>query len=71
MPIARARGHVAEFDAERGVGTIEGEDGARLLFHCTQITDGTRDIAVGTNVRYDVVPGSLGAWEAGAVEPAE
>ena len=50
---------------------IEGDDGARLAFHCTQIADGTRDIAVGTNVSYEVVPGSLGAWEAGAVESSE
>ena len=71
MAIARARGKVAEFDAVRGIGSIEGDDGARHAFHCTQITDGTRDIAVGTAVLYDVVPGSLGAWEAGAVEPTE
>ena len=71
MTIGRGRGRVAEFDAVRGVGLIEGEDGARLSFHCTQIADGTRDIPVGINVRYDVIPGSLGVWEAGAVEPAE
>ena len=71
MAIGRGQGRVTEFDAERGTGLIEGDDGARLAFHCTQITDGTRDIAVGTAVRYEVVPGSLGAWEAGAVEPAE
>jgi cold shock protein len=71
MGISRGRGRVAEFDPVRGTGTIEGTDGARLAFHCTQIADGSRDIAVGTAVRYDVVPGSLGAWEAGTVEPAE
>ena len=71
MAIARARGTVAEFDPARGTGLVEGDDGARLAFHCTQIADGTRDIAVGTAVVYDVVPGSLGAWEAGAVEPTE
>jgi cold shock CspA family protein len=71
MGIARGRGRVSEFDPERGTGLIEGDDGARLAFHCTQITDGTRDIAVGTEVRYDVVPGSLGAWEAATVELAE
>jgi len=71
MSIARGHGRVAEFDPVRGIGVIEGDDGARLAFHCTQITDGSRDIAVGTDVRYDVVPGSLGEWEAGTVEPAE
>ena len=71
MTIARGRGRVTEFDPERGTGLIIGDDGARLPFHCTQIADGTRDIAVDTAVRYDVVPGSLGAWEAAAVEPAE
>ena len=71
MSITRGRGRVVEFDPVRGTGVIEGDDGARLAFHCTQIADGTRDIAIGTDVRYDVVPGSLGEWEAGTVEPAE
>ena len=68
MAIERRKGTVAEFDAVRGIGVIEGDDGGRLAFHCTQIADGTRDIPVGVKVSYEVVPGSLGAWEAGAVE---
>ena len=69
MAIDRGRGTVTEFDAVRGTGIIEGDDGSRLAFHCTQIADGTRDIPVGAKVIYEVVPGSLGAWEAGTVEP--
>ena len=68
MTIKHGRGHVVEFDGPRGLGTIESEQGTRLRFHCTQLVDGTRDIAVGTAVRYEVVPGALGDWEAAAVE---
>ena len=71
MAIARGHGQVVEFDAMRGTGLIEGDDGARLAFHCTQIADGSRDIPVGVAVRYEVVPGPLGVWEAEAVAPGD
>ena len=64
-----ARGTVAEFDEDRGLGTIDSE-GRRFPFHCTQITDGTRTIPVGTAVTFDVVPGHLGTWEAVSITPA-
>jgi cold shock CspA family protein len=60
-------GRVVAFDAPRGLGTIEGTDGRRYAFHCTQVADGTRMVPVGARVTYDVVPGSLGTWEAAAV----
>jgi cold shock CspA family protein len=63
-------GRVVEFDERRGLGVVEGSDGARLPFHCTRIADRSRTVAVGAPVHYDVVPGPLGAWEATAVEPS-
>lgn len=63
-------GVVAEFDEAAGFGTVEADDGRRFFFHCTQIADGTRSIAVGAAVTFEVVPGHLGRWEAAAVTPA-
>jgi cold shock CspA family protein len=63
------KGTVAAFDNVRGAGEITGADGATYPFHATVITDGTRDIAVDTEVEFDVVPGHLGRWEAAAVTP--
>ena len=64
------RGRVVEFDEHVGAGTVEGEDGARLFFHCVAIADGSRRIDVGTAVAYEVVPGRLGRWEAWAIRPS-
>ncbi len=61
------RGTVDRFDAERGLGEITGADGATYPFHSTVIADGTRTIAVGTAVEFEVIPGHLGRWEAAAV----
>ena len=60
-------GSVTTFDEHRGLGEIAADDGTVLPFHCTEIADGTRTIAVGTLVRFDVVAGRLGRWEAGGV----
>lgn len=57
-------GVVATFDKARGLGDIDGSDGARYPFHCTQIADGTRDVPVGARVEFTVAPGPLGRWEA-------
>jgi CspA family cold shock protein len=63
-------GVVAAFDERKGYGTVRSDDEGRVLFfHCTQIADGTRTIAVGTAVTFDVVPGHLGRWEATAITP--
>jgi cold shock CspA family protein len=62
------RGTVADFDEHAGFGTVRAEDGRELFFHCTQIADGTRRIEVGTAVRFEVVAGHLGTWEAARVE---
>jgi cold shock CspA family protein len=60
-------GVVAEFEEYVGLGTIEGDDGTRYPFHCTQIADGTRTIAVGAPVTFGVMPGRMGQWEATAI----
>ena len=62
------KGTVADFDAHVGLGTVRAEDGRELEFHCTQLLDGTRDVEVGAAVRFEVVAGHLGKWEAARVE---
>jgi CspA family cold shock protein len=61
-------GSVESFDVHRGTGVVVTDDGEHLPFHCTAIADGTRDIAVGTRVQFEVTPG-LGRWEASAIAP--
>jgi cold shock CspA family protein len=61
---------VSSFDETRGVGEIAGDDGVTYPFHATVIADGSRDIADGLEVEFDVVPGHLGRWEAAAIRPA-
>ena len=60
-------GVVTAFDDPKGLGTITDENGQTHLFHCTQIADGTRTIAVGQAVRFELLP-KLGRYEATAVE---
>lgn len=62
-------GEVITFDEPRGLGTIRASDGTELPFHCTAIADGSRTIPEGAQVRYRVVSGHLGRWEATALEP--
>lgn len=63
-----ATGVVSSFDEPRGLGTITTSTGEELPFHCTALVDGTRTIAVGERVRFQVVPGPLGRWEASRIE---
>jgi cold shock CspA family protein len=63
----KARGRVTRFDAATGLGEIAGADGATYPFHSTVIAGGTRTIAVGAEVEFEVGPGHLGRWEAVAV----
>jgi len=60
-------GRIAAFDQKRGRGEITASDGRVYAFHSTAIADGTRNIAVGTEVEFEVVPAQLGTWEAAAV----
>ena len=64
----RRRGKVRTFDERRGLGEIESDDGATIHFHCTAIANGTRRIAPGTAVEFDVVAGLPGRWEAARIE---
>lgn len=61
---------VVAFDADVGLGTVRAHDGAELGFHCVEIADGTRTIAVGTPVHFCVRAGRGGRWEAAAVTPS-
>jgi CspA family cold shock protein len=61
------RGRVTEFDEVRGLGTITADDGRTYPFHCTQITDGTRQIDTGQAVRFELLP-KLGRYEAGVID---
>ena len=63
------KGKVESFDREIGLGQIRSEDGRAYPFHCTEVTGGARDIAVGTEVVFEVAAGQLGRWEARAVTP--
>ena len=64
-----ARGKVEGFDREAGLGELRVGDGRLLAFHCTEIAGGTRDIAVGTEVSFELAPGHLGVWEARSITP--
>ena len=44
-------GSVVEFDHHRGLGMVESSDG-RYVFHCAEITDESRDVAVGASVSF-------------------
>lgn len=62
-------GTVTSFDEPRGLGVVEVDDGRRVAFHCTAITDGTRTIPVGAAVACTLGPGHLGQLEAVTVRP--
>ena len=68
-PQSRA-GVVTSFDDPRGYGAITPDGGGELFFHCTAIADGTRTIAEGTAVEFDVVAGRMGRWEASRLTPS-
>jgi cold shock CspA family protein len=62
-------GAVTEFDEPAGLGVVTAGDGTAYPFHCTEIADGTRTIAVGTQVQFELLA-RLGRWEAGSIRPA-
>ena len=73
-PARRRVGHVVAFDEWVGLGEIEtdapagaGDDRVepeRFGFHCTQLADGSRTVAVGTLVDFRLLAGRGGRWEA-------
>jgi cold shock CspA family protein len=78
MRAHRLVGTVVGFDEVVGLGDIEageagpgggGEGTRRFPFHCTQIADGSRTVAVGTRVSFGVLAGRAGRWEAADIRP--
>jgi cold shock CspA family protein len=63
-------GTVAAFDERVGLGFVTGDDGREWPFHAVAVADGSRTIAVGTQVDFEVVAGLLGRWEAAIIERA-
>ena len=59
-------GSVTDFDEARGLGVITDDTGTAYRFHCVEISDGTRSIAIGTPVRFDVIA-KLGAYDAARI----
>ena len=55
------------FDEAVGLGTVKADDGNVLPFHCTAIADGSRTIAVGARVAFEVTAGGKGQWEASSL----
>lgn len=68
-PFAEATGTVDTFDEARGLGTVRCDDGAVVGFHCTAIADGSRTVPEGQPVRFRIVPGRQGQFEADAITP--
>ena len=60
-------GVVIEFDGHIGLGVIRDADGKNYPFHCTQIVDGSRTVAIDAVVEFSVIPGGLGRWEAAEI----
>jgi cold shock CspA family protein len=63
-------GRVVVFDDGRGRGEVEAAT-LRYPFHCTAVADGSRTVAEGAEVRFELVVGPLGQLEAAAVRPRE
>ena len=61
-------GTITDFDESRGLGEVTDETGTVYTFHCVEIADGTRSIAIGTTVRFDVLT-KLGRYEAARIVP--
>jgi cold shock CspA family protein len=62
-------GTVTTFDDRRGLGTITDRDGREYPFHATRLASGSRVIAIGTEVEFEVIAGNRGRWEAAAIAP--
>ena len=55
-PVERIAATVIGFDAHVGLGTVRLADGREIPFHCAEIADGTRRIAIGAPVTCEVRP---------------
>ena len=63
----RREGVVEAFDHHEGLGWIVDEHGERHLFHCAELVDGTRDVAVGARVTFEAAM-RFGHQEAARIE---
>lgn len=54
---------MVSFDVAAGLGEVESSTGERHVFHCIEIADGTRGIAVGVHVSFDLLA-KFGRYEA-------
>jgi cold shock CspA family protein len=61
-------GTVTAFDEYVGLGEVRSDDGDVYLFHCAEIADGSRTIAVGAAVEFDLML-KLGRFEASRLRP--
>lgn len=61
-------GTIASFDEARGVGVFRSVDDVELSFHCVDISDGTRTIAVGAKARARRSVGRRGHDEVTEIE---
>jgi cold shock CspA family protein len=59
-------GTVTAFDEAAGLGVVTGADGAVHPFHCIEIADGSRTIAVGAAVDFGLLA-KFGRWEAAGI----
>ena len=66
--VGSGTGTVVAFDEAAGWGTVAADGGGEHFFHCTGIADGTRTIEVGARVRFAVVAGRHGRWEATSLQ---
>jgi cold shock CspA family protein len=62
-------GQVQAFDTERGRGLVVTVNGAVFGFHATAITDGTRQIDIGSRVAFTAAAAPGGRYEAVALTP--
>jgi len=61
-------GRVTDFDEHVGLGHVTSDEGTEHLFHCVEIADGSRTIAVGTAVTFALLR-KFGRDEARDIRP--
>ena len=61
-------GTVTTFDDHAGLGEITTVDGTVVAFQCISIADGTRRVAPGTAVQFELLA-KLGRYEAANIRP--
>ena len=66
---AMQKGTVKWFNAEKGYGFIEGEDGKDVFVHFSAITmEGYKTLQEGESVEFDVIDGAKGPQAANVVK---